>query len=342
HECVKREEALDKLKAGMKIAIREGSAAKNYEALISLLGDYPDEIMFCSDDKHPDDLLFGHMNELIARSLQRGFELFDTLRACTVNPVKHYNLPVGLLQKDDPADFIVVSDPESMFVTQTWINGKCVFENGTVHIPEVECNPINNFVSNVTVPVDFVHKSANGKLPVIIARDGELVTGMDTVKLPVLDGFVLPEPEKDILKISVINRYKKEKPATGFIKNFGIRKGAIASSVAHDSHNIIAIGTSDEYLSEVVNLIMNAKGGIAAADGSKTQLLPLPVAGLMSCERGEIVAEKYEKLNRMAMEMGSNLASPFMLISFMALLVIPKLKISDKGLFDGEKFELIR
>ena len=342
HECFTKEEALDKLNAGMKIAIREGSAAKNYEALISLLGEYPEKIMFCSDDKHPDDLLFGHINELAARSLQRGFELFDTLRACTVNPVQHYTLPVGLLQINDPADFIVVDDLETMRVSQTWIDGECVYENRTVHIPHVAFEPINNFVVNETRPSDFAFESDDAELPVIVAQDGELITGMAHESLPVKNGEVQPAPDRDILKITVVNRYQKAKPSVGFIKNFGICKGAFASSVAHDSHNIIAIGTSDKFLSDVVNMVMKSKGGIAAVDDNRKEILPLPVGGIMSDQSGEVVASKYEQLSFMVKEMGSTLTSPFMLISFMALLVIPRLKISDKGLFDGETFEFVR
>lgn len=342
HECYTKEEALDKLHAGMKIAIREGSAAKNYEALISLLGEYPEKIMFCSDDKHPDDLLFGHINELAARSLQRGFELFDTLRACSVNPVRHYKLPVGLLQLNDPADFIIVKDLETMQVNETWINGECVFKNRTVYIPHIAFEQINNFVVNETMPSDFVFKSDESKQPVIIAQDGELITGMEYESLAVKDGTVQPDLDRDILKITVVNRYQKAKPSVGFIKNFGLRNGAFASSVAHDSHNIIAIGTSDKFLSDVVNMIMKSEGGIAAVDDNRKEILPLPVGGIMSDQPGEIAASKYEQLSFMVKEMGSTITSPFMLISFMALLVIPRLKISDKGLFDGETFEFVR
>jgi adenine deaminase len=342
HECYTKEEAIDKLNAGMKIAIREGSAAKNYEALISLLGESPENIMFCSDDKHPDDLLFGHINELAARSLQRGFELFDTLRACSVNPVKHYKLPVGLLQMNDPADFIIVKDLDTMQVSETWISGECVYANRTVHLPHVKFEPINNFVASKTEPSDFAFESDESGQPVIIAQDGELITGMEYESLPVKDGYVQPDPDRDILKITVVNRYQKTEPSVGFIKNFGLQKGAFASSVAHDSHNIVAIGTSDKFLSDVVNMVMQSEGGIAAIDDNRKEILPLPVGGIMSDQPGEIAASKYERLSFMVKEMGSTITSPFMLISFMALLVIPRLKISDKGLFDGEKFEFVR
>jgi adenine deaminase len=343
HECYTKEEALDKLKHGMKIAIREGSAAKNYDALISLLGDHAGEIMFCSDDKHPDDLMVGHINELAARTLDHGYDLFDTLEACSLTPVQHYGLDMGLLREGDPADLIVVDDLEKMHVRQTWINGRCVFNGGTVHIPDIDVTPINNFVSNTCAPGDLqVEAGQDDQYPVIVAQDGQLVTGKTTERLPVQNGQLQPDLSRDILKVAVVNRYEKAPPATAFIKNFGIRKGAIASSVAHDSHNVIAVGSSDEYLSRAVNLVMEHEGGLSAVSADEKEILPLPVAGLMSDRPGEEVAAHYEKLSRMAREMGSELNSPFMLISFMALLVIPSLKISDKGLFDADNFEFVR
>lgn len=341
HECFSMEEAEDKLKSGMIIAIREGSAARNYNELIPLLGKYPGKIMFCSDDKHPDDLIRSHMNELASRTLVRGHEIFDLLYAFCILPVEHYGLDVGRLREGDPADFIVVADPETMFVLQTWIDGQCVFEKNEVLIPKEEITPINNFTQYSTGPDDFKVVSDGEKQPVIVAHDGEIVTGKEWAELPEKDGYLLPDPSGDILKIAVVNRYEKAKPSVGFIKNFGIKDGAIASSVAHDSHNIIAVGSSDDYISEVVNLIMENKGGIAVVRMGESEILPLPVGGIMSDRSGEEVAAVYEKLSYMARDMGSNLHAPFMLISFMALLVIPSLKISDKGMFDGDTFEFV-
>lgn len=342
HECYTKEEALDKLRHGMKIAIREGSAAKNYEALISLLSDHAGEIMFCSDDKHPDDLVAGHINELAARTLDRGYDLFDTLEACSLTTIRHYGLDVGLLQEGDPADFILVDDLERMKVTQTWIDGQCVFDEDGVHIPDMDIEPVNNFVSNTCILDDFmVESKSEDPYPVIVAQDGQLVTGKTSARLPEQNGELQPDLSRDILKVAVVNRYEKASPATAFIKNFGIREGAIASSVAHDSHNVIVVGSSDEYLSRAVNLVMEQEGGLSAVSGDREEVLPLPVAGLMSDRSGEEVAAQYEKLSRMAREMGSELNSPYMLISFMALLVIPSLKISDKGLFDAENFEFV-
>lgn len=342
HECFTREEALDKLAAGMLISIREGSAAKNYEALISLLDEFPGKIMFCSDDKHPDDLVRGHINELAARTLARGHDLLDLLHAFCVLPVQHYNLDVGLLQPGDPADFIIVDDIDAMRVSQTWIDGTCVYDNGEVLFPKTPVVPINNFTSYAVSPADFRTRATDGKYPVIVAHDGEIVTGMEWCELPETDGLVHADPSRDILKVSVVNRYNKAKPSVGFIRNFGIKEGAIASSVAHDSHNIIAVGSSDAYISDVVNLVMESQGGIAAVTSSRKEVLPLPVAGIMSDKSGEEVALAYETLSAMAREMGSNIHAPYMLISFMALLVIPSLKISDKGMFNGETFEFVQ
>lgn len=345
HECFTIDEARDKLKAGMQIAIREGSAAKNFDALHPLFNEAPDRLMLCSDDKHPDDLAVGHINQLVARSLKLGYNRFDVLRAASVNAVNHYGLDVGLLQTGDPADFVVLDDPEDMTVAETWINGNCVFRNGNVLFEKVDSGIINNFVSSKVTEQDLKKLTdtteSDLSFPVIVARDGELITEQSMEKLQVSNGEILPLPEQDILKIVVVNRYEKSQPAIGFIQNFGLTNGAIASSVAHDSHNIIAVGSSDEHLARVINRIMDAKGGIAVSDASGDDILPLPVGGIMTNLNGEETAEFYKKLTKRAKTMGSKLNSPFMTISFMALLVIPKLKMSDKGLFDGETFEFV-
>ncbi|MCH8568271.1 MAG: adenine deaminase [Balneolales bacterium] len=338
HECFTLDEALDKIKAGMKIIIREGSAARNYEALKSLLLSHPSSLMFCSDDKHPDDLLKGHINKLVSKAIADGFELFDALYAACVAPVEHYNLPVGLLQPGDPADFVITENLETFDISETWIDGEAVFSNGNTQFEAPEADVINNFTSYSVNPEDFILRSDKAQQPVIVALDGELITQKEYITLPKKDDVVLPDLEKDVLKMAVLNRYEIAEPAVAFIRNFGIRDGAIASSVGHDCHNIIAVGSSDEYLSRVVNLIMAKKGGMAAVHGESEKILPLPVAGIMTNARPEVVAKGYEELTEMARNMGSGMKAPFMLISFMALLVIPALKLSDKGLFDGEKF----
>jgi len=339
HECFTAEEALGKIKLGMKISIREGSAAKNFEALIDLIDDYPGMIMFCSDDKHPDNLALSHINELAARAVAKGKDLFNVLRAACLNPIAHYGLNVGQLQVGDPADFILVKDLKGFQVIGTYIDGQKVFENGKTLIPSIKNELINNFNTSLKSPEDFKLPAKGNHVRIIEALDGQLITPEIEGKILIKDGFAESNPAEDILKITVVNRYEDAPPAMAFIKNFGLKTGAIASSVGHDSHNIIAVGVNDESICRAVNLLIGAKGGISAVSGEKEEVLPLPVGGIMSPEDGYQVAEAYTRIDRMAKEMGSRLNSPFMTLSFMALLVIPDLKLSDKGLFDGKRFE---
>lgn len=350
HECFTYEEALEKLQYGMKIIIREGSAAKNFEALIDLLNDWPEMMMFCSDDKHPDSLVLGHINQLCARAVAKGIDIFKVLKAACVNPVIHYKLDVGLLRKGDAADFIVVKNLKNFEVAKTYINGALVAEEGRSLINASRSGVINNFSCIKKSAADFA-LPWNGKNenPVIEALDGQLITNKLSVKPKVVDNYIVSDVANDILKIVVVNRYQSAPVAASLIKNFGIKKGAIASSVAHDSHNIVAVGVDDESICSAVNLVIQHKGGIscvcpAAPNGSWTEMaLPLPVAGLMSNEDGYMIATQYEQLDRMAkVELGATLASPYMTLSFMALLVIPHLKLSDKGLFDGDRFEFVQ
>jgi adenine deaminase len=349
HECFTKEEALDKLKYGMKIIIREGSAAKNFEALIDLLNDYPDRIMFCSDDKHPDSLIEGHINQLCARAVAKGIDVFKVLRAACINPVQHYNLKVGLLRNKESADFIVVKDLEKFEVLQTYINGTLVAENGKTLIARTEMangKQVNNFNCTKKRQEDFIVHSANspidgaGKFPVIEALNGQLITNKILARLEESEKILKASIEQDILKMVVVNRYNNAPVAKAFIKNFGLKKGAIASSVAHDSHNIVAVGVDDESICRAVNLVIENKGGVSCV-GNEEIILPLPVAGLMSADDGYIVAEKYAAIDKAAKELGSTLSAPFMTLSFMALLVIPHLKLSDLGLFDGDEFCLL-
>jgi adenine deaminase len=344
HECFTAEEALDKLKYGMKIIIREGSAAKNFEALIHLLNDYPEQVMFCSDDKHPDSLVEGHINQLCARAVAKGIDVFKVLQAACVNPVGHYRLKVGLLRENDFADFIVVKDLERFEVLQTYVNGKLVAEGGKSlqgkhEAPEVK--PVNHFSCSKKMPEDFIVSfSGQSSLSVIEALDGQLITNKILAKPKIENEKIVPDVENDILKIVVVNRYKDAPVAKAFIKNFGLKSGAIASSVAHDSHNIVAVGVDDESICRAVNLVIETKGGVSCA-GHNDMILPLPVAGLMSNEDGYEVAKKYSEIDTAAKELGSTLSAPFMTLSFMALLVIPRLKLSDLGLFDGDEFRLL-
>jgi len=339
HECFTYDEGLEKLQKGMKVIIREGSAAKNFEALIDLLPEYFENMMFCSDDKHPDDLLLGHINQLCERAVAKGIDVFKVLQAACVNPVKHYNLDVGLLNKGDDADFIIVDDLENFNVLETYINGELVAKNGESFVESVPFEVLNNFNTDKKKVADFRFESSSKKIRVIEALDGELVTNKVEADSLIVDGNLVSNTRTDVLKMTVVNRYKNEAPAIAFIKNFGIKEGAIASSVGHDSHNIIAIGVSDEEICKAVNLIIENSGGICAVHASEEKIVSLPVAGIMSDLSAEEIGKSYAELDNMAKKMGSKLRAPYMSLSFMALLVIPSLKLSDKGLFDGTSFQ---
>lgn len=343
HECFTIEEARDKLAAGMKILIREGSAAKNYEALAPLFKTHPSELMFCSDDKHPDELVESHINALVKRAVNEGYDLYDVLRAACINPVEHYSLPVGQLKVGDPADFIIIDDTTNFNVLQTYINGTIVAENGESKVDLPEIKPINNFNINYKTEADFKIKAtkSGSKIRVIEALDGQLITNEYIGTAKVEDGYIVSDTSNDIMKIAVVNRYDNKAPVSvAFIKNFGLKHGAIASTVGHDCHNIIVVGVDDSSITTAVNTLVDSKGGICCVDEQgKVSELPLPIAGLMSDEKGNIVAEKYSAIDKKAKKMGSELRAPFMTLSFMALLVIPSLKLSDKGLFNGQKFE---
>lgn len=342
HESVSIEEAREKLEAGMKIAIREGSAAKNFDELIPLMYEAPDRLMFCSDDRHPDALVDGHIDGLVRRALARGYDRFDVLRAACVHPVEHYGLEVGLLREGDPADFIVVDGFDGLNVRRTYVEGQFVAENGETKIERVDSDIVNCFDAEPVVPEAF-HVTAEGEeLRVITAVDNQLVTGEEVVETPIEDGRVVTDPGRDVLKLAVVSRYTKTTdPAVAFVRGFGLSTGALASSVAHDSHNVVAVGTSDSALARAVNAVVRQEGGISAvAEG--THVLPLPIAGLMSDESQEVVARRYTRLNNYVREeLGSSMDAPFMTLSFLALLVIPKLKLSDQGLFDGDTFEFV-
>ena len=339
HECFTYAEALGKIKLGMKISIREGSAAKNFDALIDLIDDYPEMLLFCSDDKHPDNLALSHINELVCRAVAKGKNVFDVLRAACINPILHYDLPVGQLREGDCADFIVVQGLEKFEVLSTYIRGEKVAENGKTRISRIKNEVLNHFNTSTKKPTDFEIPAQGTQVRVIEALDGQLITPEIQGEILIQEGFAFSNPAKDILKITVVNRYQDAPPALSFIKNFRLKTGAIASSVGHDSHNIIAVGVDDDSICRAVNLLIEAKGGVSAVWGDQEEVLPLPVGGIMSPEDGYEVAAAYTRIDRMAKAMGSTLNSPFMTLSFMALLVIPDLKLSDKGLFDGKKFE---
>ena len=338
HECYALEDAVEKIKLGMKILIREGSAAKNFDALIPLMAQYPEMLMFCSDDKHPNDLIKGHINLLVKRALQKGYKLMNVLRAASLNAARHYRLDVGMLQQGDDADFIVVDNLNDLNVLQTYVKGRLVAENGVSLMPRRKEEACNNFHAEPITATDLRVSDEGKHIKVIASMDGNLITNTIVATPKVVDGNIVSDTTRDILKAVVFNRYGKAKPAIGFINHFGLKRGAIATSVAHDSHNIVAVGCSDEDIARAINMLVLTKGGMVACSETEFALLPLPVAGLMSLEEGSRVAEDYERADKLAHEFGCTLYSPFMTLSFMALLVIPELKLSDKGLFDVTQF----
>lgn len=341
HECFTYDEAAEKLSLGMKVLIREGSAAKNFEALIDLLPENFENMMFCSDDKHPDDLIVGHINLLCARAVAKGFDVFKILQMACINPVKHYKMDIGLLQKNDTADFIVVEDLTHFKVLQTYIDGELVAENGKSFVKHVDFEKPNNFNTSKKEISDFEISSSASRIRVIEALEGQLITNEIHHKPKIENGKIVSDVENDILKMAVVNRYQDAKPAVAFIKNFGLKKGAIASSVAHDCHNIVVVGTSDEEICKAVNILIENSGGVCAVNGSNKKSLALPVAGIMSDQNGWEAGRLYQEIDAMAKELGSGLKAPFMTLSFMALLVIPDLKLSDKGLFSGNSFSFV-
>lgn len=341
HECFTKPEAVDKLAAGCKIAIREGSAARNFDALFSLIGEHPAMTMLCSDDKHPDELLEGHINTLVRRAVAGGIDVFDALQAACVNPVEHYGLTVGLLRVGDPADFIEIDSLDSFGCLRTWIGGELVAETGSTKLPRVEVEAVNRFVAREVSLEELAVQPGGDRLQVIVAEDGQLVTGSELVDTAPLEGLVKSDPKRDVLKMVVVDRYANAPVAVCFVKNFGLSRGAMASSVAHDSHNVIAVGVEDADIAAAINLVMQSGGGLSVACAAEgvAESLPLPVAGLMATGDCETVARDYQRLDRQVKAWGSPLRAPYMTLSFMALLVIPALKLSDKGLFDGAKFE---
>lgn len=335
HECSTLQEAHDKLAVGMKILIREGSAAKNYQALHPLIDSHAEQCMLCSDDKHPDDLARGHINTLVRRSIELGHDVMDVLHLACVNPVLHYNLPVGLLRPGDPADCIVVDDLRSFTVRQTYRRGRLVAEAGQGLLPSVAVTPVNHFRATPKRLGDFRLPASGTTARLIVAHDGQLLTSERHVPIPASDGYVTPCVQRDILKLVVVNRYADTPPAVALIHNFGLKRGALASSVAHDSHNVVAVGTTDTELCAAVNAVIHHQGGIAVTEGHDVDILPLPIAGLMSAANGYTVAAHYARLDARAKHLGTPLAAPFMTLSFMTLLVIPTLKLSDRGLFSA-------
>jgi adenine deaminase len=341
HESLSKEEALEKIQLGMKIQIREGSAAKNFDELIPLGRDYAESCMFCTDDKHPDDLMDGHIDAMVRRAIGHGIDKIDALRMASLNPIRHYGLGVGLLQVGDAADFLVIDGFSRMDILKTFIDGKLVANNGRTFIGESKKGLANNFATPEKRLHDFAIKAKNRKVHVIQAYDGQLVTGHLVDEPKLVDGHLVSDTERDILKMTVVNRYEDTPPSLGFIEGFGLKRGAIASSVAHDSHNIISVGTNDKDMCKAINAIIRHKGGISVVNDDMENVLPLPIAGIMSDSNYEEVSRSYSEMDRLSKVLGSPLKAPFMTLSFMALLVIPEIKLGDRGLFDVNRSEFI-
>lgn len=345
HEIIELDEAMEKIAAGMFVIVREGSAAKNFDALCPLIDSRPDRCMFCSDDKHPDDLLLGHINLLVRRALARGSDLFDVLRVASVNPVKHYGLPVGLLQPGDPADFLEVDDLSTLRIRRVYVDGVLAAEDGVARWPHRPPAAPNRFSAHAKRPEDFrvpvTAAQAGKRVRVIEAIDGQLVTGCALLAPRVESDLLMASPAEDVLKLALVDRYEDRPPAVAMVKGFGLARGAIASSVSHDSHHLVAVGATDAELARAVDLVVAARGGLSAVGLEHEEILPLPIAGLMSDRPGAEVAARYSTLDRYAKQLGSRLSAPFMTLSFMALLVIPALKLSPNGLFDVERFRRV-
>jgi adenine deaminase len=342
HECFTLAEARDKLAAGMKILIREGSAARNFAALAPLLRSAPAQVMFCCDDLHPDLLQVRHLDEHVRRALRAGADRFDVLRCASVHPVEHYRLDVGLLRPGDPADFIVFEGWENLRVRRTYLDGELVARDGRSLLPHRPSRAPNRFRARPRVPAEFRVPAGAGQLNVIGAVNGQLITRHRRERPSDAGGVCTADPRRDLLKIAVVNRYARRAPVSvGFVRGFGLRSGAIASSVAHDSHNIVAVGADDVSLCRAINLVIRHRGGLSVVGRGREEVLPLPIAGLMSDRDGREVARRYLALDRLAKRLGSGLDAPFMTLSFMALLVIPDLKLSDRGLFSAARWGFV-
>ncbi len=333
HECLEVDEAEEKLSLGMKIMIREGSASKDLDRFMELIDRYPDRCMICSDDLHPDDLLTGHINRLVSKCISEGIDLFKVLRCVTLNPIRHYGLDVGCLRKGDWADLIIIDDLKEFHIRETYIKGRLCAREGKSEIPVKKKRILNRFNIDEVSIEDLQIKARGERVNVIGAKDQSLITERLIEKVKIKDGYCISDPERDILKICVVNRYRKAPLSIGFIKGFGLKRGAIASSVSHDSHNIICVGVRDEDMCNALNLIIKSKGGICAIDRDSYEHLPLSIAGIISDMEIEEVSRRYKRCKDMAKKLGSSLKEPFMTLSFMALLVIPELKIGDRGLF---------
>ncbi|MCF8361840.1 MAG: adenine deaminase [Prolixibacteraceae bacterium] len=340
HECTTIEEATEKIELGFKIMLRKSSASNDFDKLYPLINEFPDSLMLCTDDCHPEDLIKGYINDLAKHLLNNNYSIFDILKVATKNAKEHYSLNVGLLQVTDPADFIVVDNLTDFNILNTILDGNTVYDiNTEIIIKQENSVPINNFYVNILVANDILVRKESSKLKVIDIVENSLLTQSFVNVVKNEKNFIESDIDNDILKLVVLNRYQQAKPAIGFIRGFNIKSGAIATTVSHDSHNIVAVGTNDEDLLNAISKVQKLNGGMVYTDGNDVFELPLPIAGLMSDKSCKDVAINYEEITAKVKQSGCKLHAPFMTLSFMSLLVIPKLKLGDKGLFDVTKFE---
>lgn len=301
--------------------------------------------MLCTDDLDAADLANGHIDRLVARAIAAGHDVFTVLEAACLTPRQHYGLDIGGVRPGERFTAVLLDDLVGVRPRRTWLAGELVAEDGACLLPRAEPLPINAFGAEPVAASDLVVPASNvadqtARCRVITATDGALITGSELVDLPVTAGQVRPDPDADVLLVAVVNRYRPAPPAVGFIRGFGFRRGAIASSVAHDSHNIIGVGVGADSLAAAINAVIEQRGGLSLTDGQTVEVLPLPIAGLMSDQDAATVAERFGRFNGLAAErLGSRPRRPFMTAAFMSLLVIPSLKLGDLGLFDVDRFE---
>jgi len=345
HECTTLDLARERVRNNILVQVREGSAACDFEALAPILAEAPGMVMFCSDDKYPDELAKGYINEMCRRAVHKGIDVMDVLTAACVTPVKHYGLDSGLLQQGDWADFITVDNLYEFNLSETYIRGVQVVEDGIYtsqlindHTPASENYP-NHFEAEKITIEDIQVPAQKGQLKVIETTEGSLLTHLGLVTPKVENGFVVSDTQQDVLKLVCMNRYSKQKPVVAFVRGFGLKRGALASTIAHDAHNIIAVGVDDKQIVDAINAVIDLKGGLIVNDGNQLLELMLPIAGLMSYRDGDKVARRHAQLKTIAKRNGCHYSAPFMTLAFMSLSVIPELKLTDRGLFDGTKFQ---
>ena len=355
HECSTLEEGRSCIKAGMKVIIREGGAARDYEQLSPLIAESPDMVMLCTDDCHPEDFVREHINAIVMRALADGYDLWDILQAACVNPQRHYHLDWGLLQQGDPATFIIVDTVGPHFKVQsTVIRGMEVYSYNSSSLAmylqltasdykgDHQDYP-NNFVAAPITEDDIFYNIKPGAAEHIInATDGSLVTGHEVWRMGA-SMFSDTHPWLEVEKIVVYNRYQRgAKPMVGLIHGFGITNGAIAGSVAHDCHNIVAVGSNDGYIVRAINRVIEMGGGLVVVSADEENDIPLPIAGLMAPLTGHELAFRSMIMRQKVHDIGCMMKDPFITMAFMALPVIPNLKLTDRHLMDTKNMEIIR